>query len=421
MKGKWLGYTFFAFVLTSGSDVAHAQNLKHTPLGARTRLAQAEHSQRFNEGIEESYIANIHPSTMAVRVIDNRNYSVTGTIEMDPPNTDGPLGVAATPDQTRVYVSDLRSGTVQVIDSNSKTEVARVNLCHVPPCDSAVTSVGPFGIAILPDGTKAFVALNGNPGNSNNEVAVIDTDPSSDTYNLETAIITLPDSGSVKNAPVWVAVAPDGSTVYVSSRYNGVVESTVSYIDSSTYEVLVMRSTGGNGVLVLSINPSGTALWIANQISNTVVRQDISTGANTILRGFSRPKSTLVVEDQVYVTNFGTVFTGCGETGPPSPVADIPNCTNEGASVQVINTETSEIAVTIPMEPGSRCGNDGRQACARVGPFMLAVSDSLDQIVVGGWDNKTVSYIDTSSNAVVATVGVGNRPFGITQVLRKKD
>jgi YVTN family beta-propeller protein len=383
--------------------------------------AQTKHSQRFNETVEESYVANIHPSSDAIWVIDDRTYSVTDAIPMDPPNTDGPLGVASTPDQSRVYVSDLRSGTVQVIDPESKTEVARVNLCHVPPCAAAVNTVGPFGIAILPDGTKAFVALNGNPGNSNNEVAVIDTDPSSDTYNLEVAIITLPDSGSVKNSPAWVAVAPDGSTVYVSSRYNGVVESTVSYIDSSTYEVLATRSTGGNGVLVLSINPSGTELWIANQISNTVVRQDISTGANTILPGFSRPKSTLVVGDRVYVTNFGTVFSGCGESGPPSPVAGTPNCTNADASVQVINTETSEIEVTIPMEPGSRCGNDGMQACARVGPFMLAVSESLDQVVVGGWDNKTVSYIDISSNSVVATVGVDNRPFGITQVSRNKD
>jgi YVTN family beta-propeller protein len=421
MKRKCVVFTLAALVLTSGSIVAYAQNIKRIPLGARINLAQGEHSQGFNDGVEESYVANIHPSTMAVRVIDNRNYSVTGTIDMDPPDTDGPLGIAVTPDQTRIYVTDLRSGTVQVIDSNSKTEVARVNLCHAPPCDSPVKSLGPFGIAILPDGTKAFVALNGNPGNSNNEVVVIDTDPSSSTYNLEIAVITLPDSGSVKNGPTWVAVAPDGSTIYVSSRYDGVVESTVSYIASSTYEVLATHSTGGSGVLVLSINASGTELWIANQISNTVVRQEVSTGTNTILRGFSRPKSTLVLEDQVYVTNFGTVFSGCGESGPPSPIAGTPNCTNEGASVQVIDTETNEIVVTIPMEPGSLCGQDGAQACARVGPFMLAVSDSLDKIVVGGWDNKTVSYIDTASNTVVATVGVGNRPFGIAQVLKNKN
>jgi YVTN family beta-propeller protein len=378
-------------------------------------LAQAENDRCFNESYEETYVANIHPSSDAIWVIDNRTYSATTSIAMDPPNTDGPLGVATTPDQGRVYVTDSRSGTVQVIDTALKAEVARVDLCHVPPCAAATHDVGPFGVAILPDGTKAFVALNGT--NSNNEVAVIDTDPSSSTYNLEIAIITLPDSDSIKNSPVWVAVAPDGSTVYVSSRYNGAIESTVSYIDSSTYEVLVTRPTGGNGVLVLSVNGDGTELWIANQNSYTVTRQDVITGANTVLGGFSRPKATLVVEDQVYVTNFGTVFSGCGEGGPPSPVEGTPNCTNEGASVQVISTKTNEIVATIPMEPGSRCGPDGMQPCARVGPAEMAVSESLDQVAVGGWDDKAVRYIDTSSNTVVAIAGVNHRPFGITQVL----
>jgi YVTN family beta-propeller protein len=367
MNKKWLVYTSFACVLTSGLGAAAGEKLN---FASRERAREtAENGRHFNDCDEESYVANIHPSSDAIWVIDNRTYSAIGAIAADPPNTDGPLGIATTPDQSRVYATDFRSGTVQVIDTTLKAEAARVNLCHLPPCASAATELGPFGIAILPDGTKAFVALNGNPTNSNSEVAVIDTDPFSNTYNLEIAIITLPDHPPVTNSPAWVAVAPDSSTVYVSSRYNGMLESTISYIDSSTYEILDTRPTGGNGAFMLSINASGTELWLANQNSYTVTRQDITTGANTVLSGFSRPKATLVVEDQVYVTNFGTVFSGCGEGGPPSPVEGTPDCTNEGASVQVISAKTNEIVATIPMEPTSRCGADGTQACARVGPF----------------------------------------------------
>jgi hypothetical protein len=69
------------------------------------------------------------------------------------------------------------------------------------------------------------------------------------------------------------------------------------------------------------------------------------------------------------------------------------------------------------MNPSSRCGDDGMQPCARVGPLAGAVSASLDRVVVGGWDDRTVRYIDTSTNEIVASVGVANPPFGISQLL----
>jgi YVTN family beta-propeller protein len=68
--------------------------------------------------------------------------------------------VAVTPDGSKVYVANLGSKTVSVIDTATNTVVG-------PP----IPVDGAFGVAVTPDGSKVYVANVGQPG----IVSVIDT------------------------------------------------------------------------------------------------------------------------------------------------------------------------------------------------------------------------------------------------------
>jgi YVTN family beta-propeller protein len=103
-----------------------------------------------------------------------------------------PFGVAITPDGTRAYVTNhsgtVISGTVSVIDTASNTVAATV------PVGS-----GPLGVAITPDGKHVYVADN-HPPPLGPGMSVIDT-----TTNTVVAIVP------VAPGSVDVAIGPPGA------------------------------------------------------------------------------------------------------------------------------------------------------------------------------------------------------------------
>ena len=54
--------------------------------------------------------------------------------------------MAVSPDGTRAYVTNLGSGTVSVIDTDTNTVIATITV-----------GSGPAGVAVSPDGTRAYV------------------------------------------------------------------------------------------------------------------------------------------------------------------------------------------------------------------------------------------------------------------------
>ena len=75
-------------------------------------------------------------------VIDTATNTVTATITVGA----GPVGVAVSPDGTRAYVTNLGDDTVSVIDTATNTVTATI-----PVGDD------PVGVAVSPDGTRAYV------------------------------------------------------------------------------------------------------------------------------------------------------------------------------------------------------------------------------------------------------------------------
>jgi len=77
---------------------------------------------------------------MTVSVIDTATNTVIATI----PVGFEPVGVAVTPDGSKVYITNNNSSTVSVIDTVTNTVTATIPV-----------GLFPFGVAVTPDGSRS--------------------------------------------------------------------------------------------------------------------------------------------------------------------------------------------------------------------------------------------------------------------------
>jgi len=195
----------------------------------------------------------IYPDAVAVapggRLVLVTNYSSnTVTPIVEPSNKvlpaidagEGPADVAITPDGTTAYVTDANADTVTPI-----------NLRTLKPGKPIVVGNGPQGIAITPDGSKAYVAdagaiVTGQSGTIGHDVTPID---------LSTGRALAPIR--VGNAPVGVAITPDGSTVFVTNLNS---ESVTPITVASDTPGASIATAGGPVAVVVARN----AAWVVN-------------------------------------------------------------------------------------------------------------------------------------------------------------
>jgi YVTN family beta-propeller protein len=176
----------------------------------------------------------------------------------------GLLGIATAKAQIRAYVAhagdtSTPSGTVSVIDTATNTVVATI------PVGPILSCCLPFGIAIRPDGTQAYVTNAGDPYDvANGTVAVIDTASN-------TVVATIP----VGIIPDAVAFTPDGARAYVGNKGSN----TVSVIDTATKTVgATIAGVAPGGI---AITPDGTRAYVTNEGGASV--SVIDTGTNTVV------------------------------------------------------------------------------------------------------------------------------------------
>jgi len=136
------------------------------------------------------------------------------------------FGTATAQAQTRAYVALLLDNTVSVIDTATNT--GGVAGTGIPVCC-------PLGVAITPDGTRAYVTENIS------EVSVIDT-----ATNTVVATITV-------GFGFGVAITPDGTRAYVTSFEGG----SVAVVDTATNTVVATIAVG-QYPLGVGITPVGT-------------------------------------------------------------------------------------------------------------------------------------------------------------------
>jgi YVTN family beta-propeller protein len=134
------------------------------------------------------------------------------------------VGLMASPAEAApfAYVTNSLSNTVSVIDTATNTVLATIT-------KPGPSSQFPAGVAVTPDGTKAYVTCCGG------ELSVIDT-----ANNTVLATILLGGLG------VGIAVTPDGKHAYVAINSS----TTVSVVDTATNKVVATVPVG--------FNPSGS-------------------------------------------------------------------------------------------------------------------------------------------------------------------
>src|SRR3989304_6714409 len=149
-----------------------------------------------------------------------------------------PQVAVATPDNSKLYVTNLRRDSVSVIDVLTDRVTTEIPVGRAPSA-----------IARTPDGSKAYVSNEGTlPAEPGNTVSVIDIE-------TDTVIATV----TVGLLPVAISITPDGSKAYVANS----VSVTVSVISVSMEEVITTVPVGF-GPLGLAITPDGSKLYVVN-------------------------------------------------------------------------------------------------------------------------------------------------------------
>ena len=300
-----------------------------------------------------------------------------------------PRGIAISPDGTEAYVANSGDNTVSVIDTAQKTVVGTI-----PVGDE------PQWVAFAPDGTKAYVV-----NVKDNNVSVLNTA----TRTQETAI-------AVGRQPQSIAVTPDGLWAYVTNFD----DNNVTVIDLQTNTPLSVPIVVGPGPVGVAASPDGTRVYVTNfggtdpedLEDNANSLSIIDTATNTVLD--SDPDEEGVQPLPVGVQPVGVAFIpdsalAIVKTGAPD--AYVTNFLD--ATVSVISDDAAD-----PAGPTFNVAFNSHWNAVNNEPLGIAITPNglRGYIALFGSradEGEVVQVFSTLRRAIVATVEVGDKPFGV--------
>ncbi len=243
--------------------------------------------------------------------------------------------------------------------------------------------------------------------------------------------------------PAGIAVTPDNLFAYVANNNNNSIPGadTISVLNlkNNTLEQTISDSSF-SGPYTVTINAAGTKAYVTNSNSTTVTIIDIATNTvSGVIGGFNGPSGFAITPDgnHAYVNNYGAgASSGNGTTvdivdlntnaiiGSPITVGQAPAAlaiTPDGAYVYVIsyvngNPGTGTISIIRTsdnsVQPNAITGFSG--------PFAIAITPDGKYAYITNFGSNnfspvgtTVSVVNLSSNAIVATITAGIQPSGI--------
>jgi YVTN family beta-propeller protein len=207
-----------------------------------------------------------------------------------------PFGIAMSPDGRRAYVTNIDTNRVTVVDIASGSVV-----------DSIPVGKAPYGIAVAGDG-RAYVV-----NSDDSTVSVIDT--------ATNTVVSPPIY--VGNSPTSIAVNASGTRVIVTASD----DDAISIIDTTTFNVTAIPV--GEGAFGVAI--SGNKAFITNEFDDTVSVVDLT--SNTVIKTIAvgvGPTGIAAGGNRVVVTNTGSF----GENGDASvSVIDVDTLSLVGAPI----------------------------------------------------------------------------------------
>ncbi|MHA5050702.1 protein kinase domain-containing protein [Streptomyces sp. SD15] len=280
----------------------------------------------------------------------------------------------------------------------------------LPTAPTSVSSIPvgsrPWGVAVLPDGSRAYVA-NFDSGS----VSVIDT----------AANRTVGSPISVGKQPVGVAVSPDGRRAYVA---NGASDS-VSVIDTAANRTVGSPIPVGSGPAAVAVTPDGRRAYVTNSGSDSVSVIDIATNrtVGSPIPVGKHPAAVAVLPDgrRAYVTNIGSEVGSVSvidiatnrTVGSPISVGkqpDVVAVSPDGRRAYVANIISDSVSVI----DTATNRTVGRPITIEKGPEGVAVSPDGRWVYVANNFSDSVSVIDTATNRTVGRpIPVGKEPLEV--------
>jgi YVTN family beta-propeller protein len=172
-------------------------------------------------------------------LIDAATNTVTGSIKLDEA-----YHLAVSPDGARLYVAGYGGDLIWAIDTTSHSVVKTIDL-------GKPTS----GLVVSPDNSRVYVLGAVKFGVTTSNVTVVDVGTGTVTTG-----ITFPLGQELTD----IAVAPDGSAVYVTQ-----LTGDVSRIDTATMAVTDSVNIGSYAGAV-AVSPDGSRIYVTNRHNNTV-------------------------------------------------------------------------------------------------------------------------------------------------------
>jgi YVTN family beta-propeller protein/surface protein len=261
-----------------------------------------------------------------------------------------PMGIAVAPNGAKAYVANYGNNTVSVISLTNP---------GAPPVTIPVGS-NPRNIAFTPNGAKAYVT-----NFSSNSVSVIDV-------STNTVSATVP----VGAAPAGIAITPDGSKAYVTNFADGTVS--VITVATNTIDNSVTYSFPGAQPMGIAISPDGRFAAVT----------DYAYGQNLVYVLYL--SSNMFTSQGVGRNPYGVAFT------PDSSKALITNF--NGNTVSVLDLSTSQVTATLSV---------GFQ------PTGVAVTPNGALAYVTNDSGNTVSIIDLGNLVVTRSVAALGYPSAV--------
>jgi YVTN family beta-propeller protein len=300
-----------------------------------------------NPNTNQIYVANLQSNT--VTVIDGATNNTT-TVAAGT----NPVYVAVNPNTNKIYVANENSNTVTVIDgaTNNTTTVA--------------VGTYPYAVAVDPNTNKIYVA-----NQASNTVTVID----GATNNTTTV--------AVGNGPDAVAVNPNTNMIYVANAYD-----TVTVIDGATISTTT--------TLASNLNPSTLN---ASVTVTATVAENPGTGTPTGTVAFNDGSTTLgtVTLNGSGVATFATSSLAVGQHSITAVYAGDTN--NTGSTSSVLTQTVNAAGFTLTFNPTSTTVTAGQS-----GTFTLTVTPQ------GAFTNP----ISFSCSGLPALAGCSFSPASLT-------
>jgi YVTN family beta-propeller protein len=362
-----------------------------------------------NELTNKIYIMNLQSGI--VSVIDSNSGSAVKNIRVGTK----PSSLVVDGFNNRIYVGNQGSHTVSLIDGYNDSKISSI-LIGGPISIPSSPIINPYlPLAVDNINNRIYV-----PKELNNSVSVIDGSNNKKE----------PHDIAVGAHPGNIAVNPVNAKIYVLNSANN----TVSVIDGTNDKKEPHDIAVGEFPSNIAVNPFNGKIYVLNSGNNTsrnitvsVINgtndkkepHDIAVGdnPNVIAAGQMRPTNIAInpSEDKIYVVNSGrnsvSVINGTNDKKEPHDIAvgDMPTNIAVNAvtnMIYVVNSGNNTVSVI----NGTNDKKEPHDIAVGDIPTMIAVNALTNMIYVANEKSNTVSVIDGFSHKVAAGITFNIRP-----------